>query len=148
VCPLYGYQLGIAKDASKLTPESTMSIYCDSIHRTAQKGLVVFPPAVRAGLPLSLGPTRSLMYIVWESQAPAQAELEPYSHFYANGSQQTGIYLGWQGYTTFAFSYENNTNGIEQYRTRLLVPGSTVEKLQEGEFAGFVRVADSFPSTA
>ncbi|ORY56372.1 uncharacterized protein BCR38DRAFT_505283 [Pseudomassariella vexata] len=67
----------------------------------------------------------------------------PYAHI-VDGVRQPDVFLGALNVTTWGYNYQNNTEGGEYYYMRLLTPGSespsTGERLNEGEFEGFIRV--------
>ncbi|KAI6355096.1 hypothetical protein MCOR25_008347 [Pyricularia grisea] len=78
--------------------------------------------------------------IILVGQGPvAHRPLTPHDHFFANGTQQPGVFMGDQGSTTWAFSRKNANacQSFDQYEIRLLK--SADSPLKDGEFRGFVR---------
>ncbi|KAI0175479.1 hypothetical protein GGR52DRAFT_536880 [Hypoxylon sp. FL1284] len=63
--------------------------------------------------------------------------IEPHWHYYPNGTRQDGTFLGWNNFTTWAYLLDEQTS---KYRVRLMT--DSAQKLNEGEFAGFVRAGD------
>lgn len=79
-------------------------------------------------------------YILVAQGPIAHYPMTPYSHFYANGTQQPGTFIGnHRGSTTWAFKKAETTckDPIDQYRVRLLETADS--QLVEGEFRGFLR---------
>ena len=73
--------------------------------------------------------------------------LEPYAHLAATGGDRLpGVFLGSGNVTSWGFNYQNTTEAGEYYYLRLLGPGqenpATGKPLNEGEFAGFIRIGD------
>ncbi|KAI6432713.1 hypothetical protein MCOR21_003206 [Pyricularia oryzae] len=80
--------------------------------------------------------------IILIGQGPvAHRPLTPHDHFFANGTQQPGVFMGDNGSTTWAFSRKDASASepFDQYEIRLLK--SADSPLRNGEFRGFVRAA-------
>ncbi|KAI8315793.1 hypothetical protein K4K59_000729 [Colletotrichum sp. SAR11_240] len=73
-------------------------------------------------------------------------EIQPYSH-YINGTKQSGIFLGSEGYTTWGFKKDTDTEQGTYWEARLLGADSedpsTGKPLFDGEITGFLKVYGS-----
>ncbi|OHF00852.1 hypothetical protein CORC01_03926 [Colletotrichum orchidophilum] len=74
-------------------------------------------------------------------------EIKPYSHYTTNGTQIDGVFLGSEGYTTWAFQKDTTSDQGTFWAARLLGANSedpsTGKPLFDGEITGFLRVYGS-----
>lgn len=87
---------------------------------------------------------------MWGLPEAATIPIEPYYHYYANGTQQPGLFLGSHNVTTWGIKYyeaDSGSYGDPYWLIRLLGPGSedpiTGQPLDDGEYETFIRVEGS-----
>ncbi|KLU87955.1 hypothetical protein MAPG_06945 [Magnaporthiopsis poae ATCC 64411] len=102
------------------------------ILKCTSNGLLAYYPTSWAAV--TRGPDDKAFLMVGQEGV---TELQAHAHFFANGTQQEGVFLGSGGHTTWAYKRRTDSNGRDGFRIRLLV-GS--DSLEEGEFKGFARI--------